>query len=192
MLSREEQRALLMVAHSAVERVVLDGIRAYRGCPLNTAALALPGAAFVTLRVNKELRGCIGNIRPRQTLPEVIHENAISAATRDQRFEPVAPPDIPALTVEISVLLPAHEDGNPFVQVKAYEDIVIGRDGLYLELTDGRSGILLPQVATENHMNLPQFLDALRHKAGAPANAWTFSGAILSRFQCQVFASTPD
>jgi len=60
---------------------------------------------FVSLKKNGELRGCIGTILPTQ--PNVAAEiiaNAISAGTRDLRFPPVRPEELPAITISVDVL----------------------------------------------------------------------------------------
>src|SRR4051812_27296734 len=49
------------------------------------------GASFVTLKLDGELRGCIGTIDPRRPLGDDVAANAIAAAYRDPRFPPVSP-----------------------------------------------------------------------------------------------------
>ena len=64
-----------------------------------------PGAAFVTLRLGKALRGCIGTLGP--TKPTLAHEiiaNAVAAASSDPRFPPVAPSELAVLLYEVDIL----------------------------------------------------------------------------------------
>ncbi|PMP84942.1 MAG: AmmeMemoRadiSam system protein A [Thermodesulfobium narugense] len=62
-------------------------------------------ACFCTIYKNKELRGCIGTIFPlHDSLYEEIIENAISAATRDPRFEPVRVEELNLLEYKVDVL----------------------------------------------------------------------------------------
>src|SRR4051794_13158888 len=70
--------------------------------------LAERAGAFVTLRTGDGgLRGCIGTIEPAcATVAEEIIRNAISAATRDPRFAPVAPDELSNLTYGVDVLSP--------------------------------------------------------------------------------------
>ena len=64
-----------------------------------------PTGVFVSLHLRDELRGCIGTIEPlRDTLADEIIENAISAATRDPRFEPLAPAELDTLDISVDVL----------------------------------------------------------------------------------------
>lgn len=185
MLTRAEQFALLAIAHGAVEHYVLDGITEHQGDPIRSPGLDAPGAAFVTLYVNNQLRGCIGNTRPRISLAETVHECAIAAASRDPRFPPMSPAEINGLRIEISVLTPAQPNGSPFIPVRDLAEIQLGRDGLYLELVDGRNGLLLPQVAVENQMNLQQFLEAICRKTGVALSALSVPGITLARFTVQ-------
>ncbi len=56
----------------------------------NNSFLQTPAAAFVSLKSNDQLRGCIGTIKPtKPTLAEEIVENAVKAATQDYRFQPI-------------------------------------------------------------------------------------------------------
>jgi uncharacterized protein (TIGR00296 family) len=69
-------------------------------------------------------------------------------------------------------------------------EIEIGRDGLYIERPPYRGGILLPQVATEHHLNREKFLAAVCRKAGYADRAWEEPDTHLYRFSAQVFSET--
>jgi AmmeMemoRadiSam system protein A len=152
-----------------------------------TGRLAEPAGAFVTLHRRGELRGCIGQLFADQPLARVVREQAINAAFHDPRFAPLSPSEFPEINVEISVLIPGPETGSPLVPISGPEEIVIGRDGLYLRLPDGRAGVLLPQVPVEQGWNIAQFLAGICRKAGAGPDAWKQPGARLSRFEAEVF-----
>ena len=64
--------------------------------------------------------------------------------------------------------------------------IVVGRDGLLLEI-GGRSGLLLPQVATEWGFDRDTFLGEVARKAGLPRDAWKRPETKLWSFQAEVF-----
>ena len=81
---------------------------------------------FVTLHEKGELRGCIGYVEGIKPLQDAVADNAISAAFSDPRFMPVRVDEVEQLDIEISVLTPLELVGNT-------EDIVIGRDGLFLK-----------------------------------------------------------
>lgn len=176
-LTAEDRDRLLRLARESVAA-------AARGeptpVPIVEGALASPGAAFVTLRRNRELRGCIGCIEPRPAgLAATVISMAAAAAREDPRFAPVGVRELESLSVEISVL-------GPLTPVTGADDIVIGRDGLVVE-HHGRRGLLLPQVATEWGWDPVTFLAQTCRKAGLPAEAWT-AGARIWRFGALVFS----
>ncbi len=60
---------------------------------------------FVSIHKLGELRGCIGTFEPtRRNIAEEIVSNAISAATRDPRFSPIAPEELADLDYSVDVL----------------------------------------------------------------------------------------
>lgn len=138
--------------------------------------LAADGAAFVTLKQHGELRGCIGAIQPVEPLCRSVRNNAVAAATRDPRFQPVRPDELAELEIEITVL-------SPLEPVSAPDEIRIGTHGVYLQA--GRaSSVFLPQVAPEQGWDLTTTLRQLAHKAGLPAEGWR--EAQLYRFTAEL------
>ena len=174
----------------AARRVLLDlaraSVRAASGDPAplppepRDPDLLRPGAAFVTLHLEDELRGCIGHVRHEQPLWVSVREMAAAAATRDSRFPAVSPHEIPDLSIEISVLSPRRKIAGP-------ADIVVGRDGLYVRL-GASSGLLLPQVASDRNWSAEEFLEQTCGKAGLPADAWRRPDAALEAFSAEVFS----
>jgi MEMO1 family protein len=141
-------------------------------------AMEQPRGVFVTLRREGRLRGCIGEIFPRQPLVRAVIANAINAGVNDWRFTPVTEDECAALTFEISVLTPP-------APVAAPGEIRVGTDGVVLNKA-GRSAVFLPQVATEQRWNREQMLTELARKAGLPPDAWK-EGASFLVFQAEVF-----
>jgi hypothetical protein len=135
---------------------------------------------FVTLKKGDDLRGCIGLIRGIEPLADAIPDMAISAATKDPRFNPVTYEELKDITIEISVL-------TPMTPVENFEEIEIGKHGLMLQLGPN-SGLLLPQVPVEWNWDVEEFLDNLCHKAGLPAGAHKHPQAKLEKFSAQVFS----
>ena len=186
-LSSEEEALLLRIARDALtawvgERKHID-LEAY---PLTTALRERHGA-FVTLHAGDELRGCIGYTANQTPLAETVRDNALNAASRDHRFQPVEPHELPHITIEISALCPGDTPDTPFKRVHDVGEILIGRDGLYIERAGDRGGLLLPQVASERNWDVPRFLEAVCQKAGYPTNAWQDPAYRLYRFSAQVF-----
>lgn len=141
--------------------------------------LLSPSGAFVTLRKSGQLRGCIGSIATKNPLPQTIRECAVAAAVDDPRFPPLEPDELDELSIEISLLSPPQS-------VDDIEDICIGRHGVLVS-QGPRRGLLLPQVATENHWDRKTFLEHACLKAGLPSDAWKHS-AHLKMFSAEVFA----
>lgn len=140
--------------------------------------LQAQGAAFVTLTLGDALRGCIGTVFPTGSLYKSVEQNAIAAALRDPRFPPVRAAELPHLSIEISVM-------GPLEPVTSPEDIVIGRDGLFL-VKGLHRGLLLPQVASEYSWTPDQFIAHTCQKAGLPPDA--AEGAQISKFSATVFS----
>jgi AmmeMemoRadiSam system protein A len=179
LLSAESRRQLLALARGTLEAH-------FRGEPPprlpsdRSEAFGEPRALFVTLRIGEALRGCIGTLAPEGDLSRTVPRFALRAAFEDPRFPGLASEELPRCTIEISVLTPPQPLDDP-------EEIVIGRDGLILEV-GGRRALLLPQVATEWGFDRPTFLGELSRKAGLPPDAWRQPGARLWSFQAEVFA----
>lgn len=182
-LTAEDKKTLLVLARKTIvfyldkrkipepsdlDIKLTDGVKSQRSC-------------FVTLKENGELRGCIGEIFPSQSLYKSVIVHAVAAAFRDPRFEAVEKNEVGKLDIEISALTRPKE-------VSSYREIRIGTDGMVLR-KGIRSAVFLPQVATEQGWNLEQTLSALARKAGLPENAWK-EGASYLTFQAEVFGET--
>ena len=140
--------------------------------------LQQPRGVFVTLKRDGRLRGCIGEIFPRQPLDRAVVANAIHAGTADPRFRPVTADEVGKLTFEISVLTPPVSVDGPGV-------VRPGIDGVVLR-KQGRTAVFLPQVATEQGWDRTRLLTELARKAGLPPDAWR-AGASFLVFQAEVF-----
>lgn len=146
--------------------------------------LRAPGASFVTLRMDGQLRGCIGSVEARRALGDDVAHNAHGAAFRDLRFPPLAPGEMPRLGVEVSVLSP-REPLAAASETEALERMRPGVDGVYLEY-HGLSATFLPQV-WEGLPDPREFLGELRRKAGLPASFWD-PELRLSRYTVEKYA----
>ena len=154
------------------------------------AALDRPGATFVTLKQDGELRGCIGSLEAHRLLAIDVRRNALAAAFSDPRFPPLAAQELEVTTVEVSLLSPASR-----VEVADEEDLLArlepGVDGIVLEL-GRRRATFLPQV-WETLPDPRDFIGALKRKAGMPADFWSaemrVSRYTVSKWQQAEFAS---
>ena len=186
-LSSDEENTLLEIARRAIETFVRNAKRLDpKECPTTEAMQEYHGA-FVTLHLGGQLRGCIGHIHHTMPLVEAVIESAINAGSKDPRFDALLPEELDAITIEISALAWSDTPETPFCTVNETDEIVIGRDGLYIEIPPHRGGLLLPQVATERGWNTIQFLESVCRKAGYPDDAWEQPDAKLYRFRAQVF-----
>lgn len=178
MTSATERELLLKIAREAVA-IHLNPQFQSAISNLQSAILARPAGAFVTLHKDGALRGCIGHIEPVQPLGQIVPRCAVSAATSDPRFPPMAPDELDAIEIEISLL-------GPLEPITGPHDILIGRHGLVVE-RGWQRGLLLPQVATEWQWNVEQFLAHTCQKAGLPRDAWQ-KDAKIWRFEAEVFS----
>lgn len=187
-LTRGEEELLLRIARDALESWVRERARVDVDRYPLTPTLQEKHGAFVTLRERGELRGCIGYTQNREPLAVAVRDNAINAASNDPRFEPVRVDELGAITIEVSALTPGETPETPFKRVRNLDEILIGRDGLYIERPPYRGGLLLPQVAVEQKWDVGQFLAAVCRKAGYSERAWEDPETRLYRFSAQVFS----
>ena len=141
--------------------------------------LAQPGAVFVTLHRQGQLRGCIGSPVAFRALAEDITENAFMAAFRDPRFPPLRPEELEDLRLSVSVLtppVPMHfaDEADLLAQLR------VRVDGLIIE-DDGHRALFLPSV-WEQLPDKTAFLAQLKAKAGLAPRHWS-PGFRASTFQ---------
>ncbi len=176
-ISPEGREILLDIAAASV-RCAVEG-EDYNLPDTLPDELDVTRGAFVTLKRNGQLRGCIGSIRPISPLAETVTNMARSAALEDPRFIPVTEAELQELEYEISVL-------TPLQILDDWRDVVVGTDGLIISGPGGRSGVLLPQVPLEQGWNREEFLEGVCLKAGLGRNAY-LGDVTIYRFQAQVF-----
>ena len=172
MHSPEERRILLDVAAASIRH----GLETGRPLPIRLEdypeSLREPGAAFVTLNIAGQLRGCIGSLEARRPLVEDVAENAFAAAFRDPRFPPLRPEEYPRLEYHISILNPP-EPMTVTSEADLLQQLRPGVDGLVL-IEGTRRATFLPSV-WEQLPDPRQFLAHLKMKAGLPADYWSDS-----------------
>lgn len=139
---------------------------------------------FVSLYVNGELRGCIGNLNAKAPLPELIAEMAQAAARHDPRFAPLQAEELSNVAIEISLL-------HSMQALHAPHEIEIGRDGLFVR-RGKKHGLLLPQVAVRRNWGAMQFLEQTCRKADLPLSAWQESATEVFRFAAEVFSDNEE
>lgn len=179
-LNKEEQKIALKIARETLEAAFEKKDYNYELEIDSYSIFRTRRGAFVTLREHGQLRGCIGAFEPEEGLAEVIKSTALSAAFHDPRFLPLAEYELDGVEIEISVMSPREKIGSPDV-------IEIGKHGVYLQ-RGLRSGVYLPQVATEQGWDKETFLDSLcEEKAGLEEDCWKDSSTDLYTFTAQIF-----
>jgi AmmeMemoRadiSam system protein A len=174
--SDEERRVLKELARNSIEKVLFDR---------EEKPLDIPGAlkekmgAFVCLKTRGELKGCIGYIKGVSPLDETVRRMAVEAAFHDPRFIPLDADEWTHTDIEISVL-------TPLKKITDLDEITIGIHGLYIE-KGFESGLLLPQVATENGWDRQTFLEYTCLKAGLARDAWRSKETNIYIFSADVF-----
>ncbi len=175
-LSAEEREKLKAIVRDSIEGVLFGR----EATPVDlTGPLEDRCGAFVTIKNSGNLRGCIGYVRGYLPLHETVKEMAIQAAFNDPRFEPVTKDEWKDIDFEISVL-------TPMKKIKDIDEIVVGVHGLYIE-KGVHSGLLLPQVATEQKWDRMEFLEYTCYKAGLPKDAWKSKDTDIFIFSADVF-----
>ena len=95
--------------------------------------------AFVTIKIDNNLRGCIGTITPtRRNLAEEIIHNAIASGTEDPRFRPVTREELSQLEYSVDILYPPEK-------IKSIEELDVKKYGLIVS-KGFRRGLLLPNL----------------------------------------------
>jgi AmmeMemoRadiSam system protein A len=134
------------------------------------AWLAHPGATFVTLTQDGQLRGCIGSLEAHRPLGRDLEANAQAAAFSDPRFPPMTETELDRTRVEVSILstpeaMSFKDEQDALVQLRPGIDGVIFQSGWH-------RATFLPQV-WEQLPDSRQFLARLKMKAGLPADYWS-------------------
>jgi AmmeMemoRadiSam system protein A len=172
-----EQRFLLELARRSIEGVLEGGSRP--DPKITDQKYLEKRGAFVSLKVDGELRGCVGYPLPYKPLYRTIIEMAAAAATQDFRFAALRADELPRAKIEISVLTLPKEVEGP-------EEVEVGRHGIIIS-KGGCKGLLLPQVPEEFHWDRETFLCHGCLKAGLDKNDWR-RGAKIEVFEAQVFS----
>lgn len=178
-LSREQQIKLLKLARKTIsEKLKID--EKIDAPDFQDEIFMEKAGAFVTIHLNKQLRGCIGYIQGVQPIPETVKEVSASSAFRDPRFTPLSDKEYKDIDIEISIM-------SPIEDVTDVDDIVVGRDGLIISRGHKR-GLLLPQVPVEQGWDKTEFLTHTCYKAGLDGDSWKKEGVKIEKFSAQVFS----
>jgi AmmeMemoRadiSam system protein B/AmmeMemoRadiSam system protein A len=178
-LSPQEKKDLLLLARKTIEQRIRRQIVTPPEEAALPKALTTNAGAFVTLRKNGELRGCIGRFDASEPLYKVVQQMAVSSSTEDYRFPPVNSDEIEKLEIEISVL-------TPMRRIKSIDEFELGKHGIYIR-KGTRAGTFLPQVAEETGWTKEEFIGhCAQDKAGIGWDGW--KDAELYVYEAMIFS----
>jgi AmmeMemoRadiSam system protein A/AmmeMemoRadiSam system protein B len=164
----ENMHPLVKLAKETVETYIREG-KVPKPETL-TPEMRERAGVFVSLRKRGALRGCIGTFEPtRDSVAEELISNAISSATRDPRFLPIAPEELPDISYSVDILTKPEPVASP-------QDLDPKRYGVIVEC-GGRRGLLLPDL--EGVDTVEHQIEICRAKAGIFSN----EPVTLYRFQ---------
>ncbi len=128
------------LARRALETYVREGRVIEVSADLPEELLRRRAGCFVSIKVDGALRGCMGTIEPLQeSLAEEICRNAITASTRDPRFDAVRADELDDLVYDVDVLTEPEAIASP-------DELDPSRFGVIVSAPDGRRGLLLPDL----------------------------------------------
>jgi AmmeMemoRadiSam system protein A len=164
---------LVRLAVQAVEHFIETGKSLPCPNPLPDD-LKQKASAFVTIKNQDSLRGCIGTMTPKHTnLAEEVIRNAILSANEDPRFDPVEKRELQSLRFSVDVL-------TPFEKINDLEEHNVKQFGLLVR-GEGKQGVLLTNL--DNIKNANQQLKVCLRK-GVFKNNNTYE---LFRFKIKRF-----
>ena len=185
MLEQSERSRLLELARDSIAR----GLNSAAPEPLPegewSSGLLVPAAAFVTLTLSGELRGCRGTTDPQRPLAEEVWRSAWLSAFADPRFPPMVAEEVGPLRIAVSVLT-ALVPIACASEAELVESLLPGVDGLVLHCGAARATFL---PAVWQSVNEPrEFVRLLRRKAGLYGSLWPREMAAF-RYRTETFDS---
>ena len=153
----EHSDEYVRLARASLESYILNHRKLELPNDLPAEMLGKRAGAFVSIHKDGRLRGCIGTILPTtSSVAEEIIRNAISASTRDPRFNPITPDELPYLDINVDVL------GDP-EDISGPEELDVKRYGVIVSCGN-RRGLLLPDL--DGVDTVEQQISIARQKGG--------------------------
>ncbi|NLJ58029.1 MAG: AmmeMemoRadiSam system protein A [Tissierellia bacterium] len=140
---KEEEDEYVRLARQTLESYVINHKKIKKPDNLSKELTERSAGVFVSLKLDGNLRGCIGTISPTtDSIADEIIRNAISAGTEDPRFYPVDEEELPRLEYSVDVLGEAEK-------IQSIDELDPERYGVIV--TKGhRRGLLLPKLEGVN------------------------------------------
>jgi len=147
---------LTRLAKETVETYISEG-KALSSPVELTPEMGEKAGVFVSIHKLDELRGCIGTFEPtKDNVAEEIIANAVSSATRDPRFPPIALSELKDLEYSVDVLTKPEP-------IESKEQLDPRKYGVIVEC-GFRKGLLLPDLEGVDTVDCQ--IDICRQKAG--------------------------
>ena len=155
--ARNAEDPYVKLARASVEHYILHHKELPLPQDLPSELVSRRAGAFVSIHEHGRLRGCIGTIAPVQdSLAQEIIDNAVSASTRDPRFDPIKADELAWLEISVDVL------GDP-EPISSPRELDVKRYGVIV--TKGRKrGLLLPDL--DGVDTVEQQISIAKSKAG--------------------------
>ncbi len=187
-LNKEQGMALVMLARQTLLEEFGKSLDKHEVKMLEVALedklLSNKSGTFVTLKINHNLRGCIGSLAASDSLVSGIKRNALNAAFHDPRFPRLSKEELEKITIEVSVLTTP----EPLTYRDA-DDLIArlrpGIDGVILK-KGYASATFLPQV-WDQLPTAQAFLSHLCAKAGLSSDEWKKGKLKIQTYQVQYF-----
>lgn len=158
---QEKEDAYVKLARRTIETYIRTGKQPEVPEGLPDELYHRRAGAFVSLKEDGKLRGCIGTIQAtRSSLAEEIVHNAVSACSEDPRFSPVEQWEVERLSISVDVLGDTERIASP-------DELDVARYGVIVT-KGGRRGLLLPNL--EGIDTVEQQISIAKQKAGIKAH----------------------
>ena len=184
-LSNSEKSLLLSLARDTIELYVKDNEMLEPKLIFTFTKLFRKKGLFVSLEKDGILRGSIGSLMPVQPMYLAVRDNAINAATKDTRFEPVQLDELDKITITVSVLdIPILIKANNWQEY--LDQLTPLEDGVII-VYNNKQSTYLPQV-WEQLPDKEGFLSRLCLKQGSPEDCWKSPNVDIYKYSAQVFS----
>lgn len=178
-MNKEAKKILLDIAQNGVKAAVNQ--KPILSLTCDHPELQGKQGAFVTLKTQGNLRGCVGRLESDIPIYQLIYAMAVSSAIDDYRFayNRIKPSDLKFLEIEISLLSALKPINDPM-------DFELGKHGVFIR-KGSQAGCFLPQVATETGWSKEEFLSyCCSGKTQLPPDAWKSGDVELFVFTVEI------
>ncbi len=187
-INEEDRKSLLKLSRQTLEEYLQNkSVKTIDEDKLSKALRESSGC-FVTLKINNELRGCIGNLDANRKLYQCVIENSINAAVHDPRFPPVNTNELDKISIEVSVLTSPRQI-TPSSPKELLSTLIPLKHGIILK-NGFRQATFLPQV-WEQLPDKEEFLSHLCRKGGMPPLCWKDPNTQVFLYNDMAFSENP-